>query len=244
MSWQGRSSLGCSSIFLGMEAIFLGELISHHMLPASTGLGFLRIFRRFGIRRRLAGRSFSSTGLPPLTGIGAMSQDKAQGAVRALFTLIESSASAKALSGKLFQYEVIGYDCLQKIRRADCDTDANAVLAEHLYQSSTEKTLQEFYTILKESGLPKQKKLGEQIEAALTAADTAVALTVSSDESAQARAPSPRPSAESGSDHGQQERGVEILHGQPMAKMWPAAVSCVCYVHLSIQIALILWTLL
>ena len=173
-----------------------------------------------------------------------MSQDKAQGAVRALFTLIESSASAKALSGKLFQYKVINYDCLQKIRRADCDTDANAVLAEHLYQSSTEMTLQKFYTILKESGLPKQKELGEQIEAALTTTDTAVALTVSSDESVQARAPSPIPSAESGSDHGQQERDVEILHGQPMANMWPATVSCVCYVHLSIQIALILWTLL
>ena len=59
--------------------------------------------------------------------IGAMSQDKAQDAVRALFTLIESSASDKALSGKLFQYKVIDCDCLQKIRRADCDTDANAV---------------------------------------------------------------------------------------------------------------------
>ena len=185
-----------------------------------------------------------TTGLSPPPGIGAMSQDKAQGTVRALFTLIESSASAKALSGKLFQYKVIDYDCVQKIRRADCDTDANAVLAEHLYQTSTEKTLQEFYTILKESGLPKQKELGEQIEAALTATDTAVALTVSSDESAQARAPSPRPSAESRSDHGQQKRDVEILHGQPMANMWPATVSCVCYVHLSIQIALILWTLL
>ena len=150
-------------------------------------------------------------------------------------------ASAKALSGTLFQNKVIGYDCLQKIRTADCDTDANAVLAEHLYQSSTEKTLQEFYTILKESGLPKQE-LGEQIEATLTAMDTAVPLTVFSGESAQARAPLPIPSAESGSDHGQQKRDVEILHGQP--EMWPVTVSCVCYVHLSIQIALILWTLL
>ena len=171
-----------------------------------------------------------------------MSQDKAQGVVRALFTLIESSASAKALSGKLFQYKVIDYDCLQKIRRADCDSDANAVLAEHLYQSSTVKTLQDFASILKERSLPKQKELGELIEAALTATDTKVPLTASSDESVQARAPWPRPAADGGSDHGQQQRDIEIPHGQP--EMWPAAVSCVCYVHLSIQIALILWTLL
>ena len=52
---------------------------------------------------------------------------------------------------------MIDYECLQKIRRADCNTEANAVLAEHLYQTSTEKTLQEFARILKESGLPKQK---------------------------------------------------------------------------------------
>ena len=97
-----------------------------------------------------------------------MSPDIAQKTVRALFSEIECNGSAKTLSGKLFQCLVIDYECLQKIRRAECDTEANAVLAEHLYQSSTEKTLQEFARILKESGLPKQKVLGEQIEARLT----------------------------------------------------------------------------
>ena len=54
------------------------------------------------------------------------------------------------------------------IIRADCDTEANALMVEHLYETSTEKTLQEFARILKESGLPKQKVLGEQIETVLT----------------------------------------------------------------------------
>ena len=97
-----------------------------------------------------------------------MSQDIPQKTVRALFSEIECNGSAKTLSGKLFQCLVIDYECLQKIRRAECDTEANAVLAEHLYETSTEKTLQEFARILKESGLPKQKVLGEQIEAVLT----------------------------------------------------------------------------
>ena len=72
---------------------------------------------------------------------------------------------------------MIDYECLQKIRRADCDTEfeANAVLAEHLYETSTDKTLQEFVRILKENGLPKQKVLGEQIEAVLTRTATATA---------------------------------------------------------------------
>ena len=73
-----------------------------------------------------------------------MSQDIAQKTVRALFSEMECTGSANTLSGKLFQCLVISYECLQKIRRADCDTEANAVLAEHLYETSTEKTLQEF----------------------------------------------------------------------------------------------------
>ena len=97
-----------------------------------------------------------------------MSQNIAQKTVRALFSEIECNGSAKTLSGKLFQGWVIDYECLQKIRRADCDTEANAMLAEHLYETSTEKTLQEFACILKESGQPKQKDFGEQIEAVLT----------------------------------------------------------------------------
>ena len=97
-----------------------------------------------------------------------MSQNIAQKTVRALFSEIECDGSAKTLNGKLFQHLVINYECFQKIRRADCDTEKNAVLAEHLYETSTEKTLQEFARVLKESGLPKQKVLGEQIEAVLT----------------------------------------------------------------------------
>ena len=85
------------------------------------------------------------------------------------------NGSAKTLSSKLFQCLVINYECLQKIRKADCDTEANAVLAEHLYETSTEKTLQEFARILKESGMPKQKVLGEQMEAVLTCTVTATA---------------------------------------------------------------------
>ena len=80
-----------------------------------------------------------------------------------------------------FQGLVIDYECLQKIRRAECDTEANAVLAEHLYETSTEKTLQEFARILKESGLPKQKVLGEQMEAVLTHTAAATANSTSSE---------------------------------------------------------------
>ena len=119
-----------------------------------------------------------------------MSQDNAQETLRALFADIEGSASARTLSAKLFQCMVIDYECLQKIRIAHCDTDSNAVLAEHLYRTSTEKTLKVFAHILKESGLPKQRVLGERIEASLTKVATANAIeapsTVSSDERAQA----------------------------------------------------------
>ena len=104
-----------------------------------------------------------------------MSQDMAQKTVRALFSEIECNGSAKTLSGKLFQCLVIDYECLQKIRRAECDTEANAVLVEHLYETSTEKTLQEFARILKGNDLPKQKVLGEQIEAVLTRTAAATA---------------------------------------------------------------------
>ena len=110
-----------------------------------------------------------------------MSQNIAQKTVRALFYEIECNGSAKTLSGKLFQCLAIDYECLQKIRRADCDTEANAVLAEHLYETSTEKTLQEFARILKESGLPKQKVLGEQMEAVLTRTTAANANSTSSE---------------------------------------------------------------
>ena len=77
-------------------------------------------------------------------------QDIAQKTVRALFSEIECNGSAKTLSGKLFQCWVIDYEPLQKIRRTDCDTEANAVLAEHLYETGTEKTLQEFARVLRE----------------------------------------------------------------------------------------------
>ena len=110
-----------------------------------------------------------------------MPQDIAQKTVRALFSDIECNGSAKTLSGKLFQGLVIDYECLQKIRRADCDTEANAVLAEYLYETSTEKTLQEFARILKESGLPKQKAPGEQMEAMLTRTAAGTANSTSSE---------------------------------------------------------------
>ena len=127
-----------------------------------------------------------------------MSQGIAQKTVRALFSEIEWNGSAKTLSGKLFQGLVIDYECLQKIRKADCDTEANAVLAEYLYETSTVKTLQEFARILKESGLPKQKVLGEQMEAVLTRTTAATANSTSSeavstdsrDEPPQATSPS------------------------------------------------------
>ena len=96
-----------------------------------------------------------------------MLQDDAQDLVRGMFSYIESSGSAKTLKGRLLQRKVISFECYQKIRRAECDTDANALLAEHLYQSSTEETLQDFTHVLKESELPRQQALGERIEAAL-----------------------------------------------------------------------------
>ena len=96
-----------------------------------------------------------------------MLQDAAQDLVRGMFSHIESSGSAKTLKGRLLQRKVISFECYQKIRRAECDTDANALLAEHLYQSSTEETLQDFTHVLKESELPRQQALGERIEAAL-----------------------------------------------------------------------------
>ena len=52
---------------------------------------------------------------------------------------------------------MIDFACLQRIQRADCD----AILAEHLYCIGTEKTLQDFAHILKES------VLGERTKAAL-----------------------------------------------------------------------------
>ena len=97
-----------------------------------------------------------------------MLRDKAQELVRALFPNIESSGSAKTLAGRMFQRKIINFACLQKIRQAQCDEEANALLAEHLYQSGTEKTLQDFANILKESDLPRQQALGERIEAALS----------------------------------------------------------------------------
>ena len=96
-----------------------------------------------------------------------MLQDDAQEQVRRMFSCIESSGSAKTLKGKLLERKVISFECYQKIGRAECDTDANALLAEHLYQFSTEETLQDFAHVLKESKLPRQQALGERIEAAL-----------------------------------------------------------------------------
>ena len=130
----------------------------------------------FGAMRRSVGAASAASAK-----VCSVLQDKAQETVRALFSEIECNGSAKTLSGKLFQGLVIDYECLQKIRRAECDTEANAVLAEHLYETSTEKTLQEFARILKESGLPKQKVLGEQIEAVLTRTTAANANSRSSE---------------------------------------------------------------
>ena len=87
--------------------------------------------------------------------------------VRALFSKIKNDSSSKNLSAKLYQSEVINFQCLQQIQEASSDTEANAVLAEHLYHAGTNKKLQDFAHILIESDLPKQKGLGERIEAAL-----------------------------------------------------------------------------
>ena len=96
-----------------------------------------------------------------------MLRDDTQELVRGLFSHIQSSGSAKTLKGKLFQRKVINHQYYQKIGRAECDREANVLLAEHLYQSSTEETLQDFAHVLKESDLPRQQALGKQIEAAL-----------------------------------------------------------------------------
>ena len=136
-----------------------------------------------------------------------MPRNKAQELVRALFPNIESSGSAKTLAGRMFQRKTINFACLQKIRQAQCDEEANTLLAEHLYQSGTEKTLQDFANILKESDLPRQQALGERIEAALS--ETHSPRSVFSDE----RLPgSPRgPRAEGSSEQELQQPGVQLV---------------------------------
>ena len=105
-------------------------------------------------------------------------QDVAKELVRAQFPDIESSGSSKALSGKLFQRWVIDIECLEQIVQADSEQKANAVLAIHLYRIGTEKTLQDYVDVLKESGLPSLKGLGERIEAALVGAREPVDMEV------------------------------------------------------------------
>ena len=105
-------------------------------------------------------------------------EDIAQELVRALFPDIESSGSSKALSGKLFKRKVIDFACLLEIVQADSDQKANAVLAIHLYRIGTETTLQDYVDVLKESGLPGLKGLGERIEAALVEAREPVDMEV------------------------------------------------------------------
>ena len=90
--------------------------------------------------------------------------------VRALFSDIESNSDSKTLSGKLFQRWVIDIECLEQIVQADSEQKANAVLAIHLYRIGTEEALQDYVDVLKESGLPRPKGLGERIEAALVEA--------------------------------------------------------------------------
>ena len=97
-------------------------------------------------------------------------QDVAQELVRALFPDIESNGNSKTLRGKLFQSWVIDIECTEQIVRAHSDRKANAVVAIHLYRFGTEKTLQDYVDVLKESGLPRAKGLGERIEAALVEA--------------------------------------------------------------------------
>ena len=84
-------------------------------------------------------------------------QDIVQELVRAQFPDIESSGSSKTLSGKLFQCKVIDFPCLLEIVQANGDQKVNAVLAIHLYRIGTEKTLQDYVNVLKESGLPRLK---------------------------------------------------------------------------------------
>ena len=70
---------------------------------------------------------------------------------------------------------MIDFACLQRIQLADCkkqtDAETNAILAEHLYQAGTEKMLQDFAHILKES------VLGERIKAALAEALSSTPVT-------------------------------------------------------------------
>ena len=102
-------------------------------------------------------------------------QEKAQEIARALFSEMNGNGSPKTLSGELFQCLV---DCERLLKKA------NAVLADHLYETSTEKILHEFARILKECF-----RLGEQIEAVLTGAaaanDNSSSATVDGDESDQ-----------------------------------------------------------
>ena len=97
-------------------------------------------------------------------------QATSQELVRVLFSDIESNGDSKTLSGRLFQLWVIDIECIEQIVQADSDRKANAVLAIHLYRNGTEKTLQDYVDVLKESGLPRPKGLGERVEAALVEA--------------------------------------------------------------------------
>ena len=97
-------------------------------------------------------------------------RDVVQELVRAHFPDIECNGNSKTLSGKLFQRWVIDIECLEEIVQADSDQKANAVLAIHLYRIGTEKTLQDYVDVLKQSGLRRPKGLGERIEAALVEA--------------------------------------------------------------------------
>ena len=86
------------------------------------------------------------------------------------FDRIENELNARAISGKLFSEDVIGYTEKQKINSKDNPKESNIVLANYLYEAADRAKLERFLAVLEsdDGTYPRQKSLAKDMRAHLS----------------------------------------------------------------------------
>lgn len=94
--------------------------------------------------------------------------DNIQKVIQKYFDRIENELNARAISGKLFSKEVIGFNQKQEITSKDTHNDANVVLANYLHQNADRAKLECFLTVLEsDETRPKHKLLAKAMRESL-----------------------------------------------------------------------------
>lgn len=91
-----------------------------------------------------------------------------QRVIQTYFHRIENELSTRAISGKLFSEDVIGFGQKQQINNKDSPQDSNVVLANYLYENADRAKLERFLAVLEaDETHPRHKPLAKDMRKSL-----------------------------------------------------------------------------